>query len=383
MYCKHCGREIGDDQRFCSYCGARQQENGPDQVPPQPDGTTATQTGNYRYDAPPPSGGAPVTGGNALLTIFAILCAVVYGVRAIGRFFGAVGVLLGGYCYGATVLTHVLLPMLQSGAYMCMCLLLLAMALKSTRENREAYFLGVSCLSLATLAVLAIRVLMMVLIDGLVYGWHWSWGGFVTSVLGLAVTVGGLWVLMYLDGQRALVGKSADQLRQLGYDLSDAIKELRFSGNQNTSGQKTARPQDQSASANYGAGVNWTRPVTEDRNFVLYVVLTIITCGIYGLVFLYSMIQDVNTVCSPSPSHTVPAGSHSAQPGHLRHLLLLLVLLPGQPAGEQRLPVWHELSGKRHHRSAVDGHRLPGVWSGHLGGHLYHHQKLQSAVCSL
>lgn len=304
MYCKHCGREIGDDQRFCSYCGARQQENGPDQVPPQPDGTTATQTGNYRYDAPPPSGGAPVTGGNALLTIFAIVCAVVYGVRAIGRFFGAVGVLLGGYCYGATVLTHVLLPMIQSGAYMCMCLLLLAMALKSTRENREAYFLGVSCLSLATLAVLAIRALMMVLIDGLVYGWHWSWGGFVTSVLGLAVTVGGLWVLMSLDGQRALVGKSADQLRQLGYDLSDAIKELRFSGNQNTSGQKTARPQDQSASANYGAGVNWTRPVAEDRNFVLYVVLTIITCGIYGLVFLYSMIQDVNTVCDGDGEHT-------------------------------------------------------------------------------
>lgn len=304
MYCKHCGREIGDGQRFCSYCGARQQENGPDQVPPQPDGTTATQTGNYHYDAPPPSGSAP-TGGNALLTIFAIVCAVVYGVRAIGRFFGAVGILLGGYFYGATILTHVLLPMIQSGAYICMCLLLLAMALKSTRENREAYFLGVSCLSLATLAVLAIRALMMVLIDGLVYGWHWSWGGFVTSVLGLAVTVGGLWVLMYLDGQRALVGKSADQLRQLGYDLSDAIKELRFTGSgRSACGQEGTRPQGQSASANYGAGGNWTRPVTEDRNFVLYVVLTIITCGIYGLVFLYSMIQDVNTVCDGDGEHT-------------------------------------------------------------------------------
>ena len=304
MYCKHCGREIGDDQRFCSYCGARQQEEGPDQVPPQPDETTATQTGNYHYDAPQPSGSAP-TGGNALLTIFAILCAVVYGVRAIGRFFGAVGVLLGGYFYGATVLTHVLLPMIQSGAYICMCLLLLAMALKSTRENREAYFLGVSCLSLATLAVLAIRALMMVLIDGLVYGWHWNWGGFVTSVLGLAVTVGGLWVLMYLDGQRALVGKSADQLRQLGYDLSDAMKELRFTGgNQNTSGQEGARPQYQSASADYGAGAAWKRPVTENRDFVLYVILTIITCGISGLVFLYSMIQDVNTVCDGDGEHT-------------------------------------------------------------------------------
>lgn len=299
MYCKHCGREIGDDQRFCSYCGARQQEEGPDQVPPQPDETTATQTGNYHYDAPQPSGSAP-TGGNALLTIFAILCAVVYGVRAIGRFFGAVGVLLGGYFYGATVLTHVLLPMIQSGAYVCMCLLLLAMALKSTRENREAYFLGVSCLALATVAVMAVRVLLMVLIDGLVYGWHWNWGGFVTSVLGLAVTVGGLWVLMYLDGQQALVGKSADQLRQLGYDLSDAMKELRFTGG----GREGARPQYQSASADYGAGAAWKRPVTENRDFVLYVILTIITCGIYGLVFLYSMIQDVNTVCDGDGEHT-------------------------------------------------------------------------------
>jgi len=108
--------------------------------------------------------------------------------------------------------------------------------------------------ALATVAVMAVRVLLMVLIDGLFYGWYWSWGGFVTSVLGLAVTGGGLWVLMYLDGQQALVGKSADQLRQLGYDLSDAMKELRFTGgNQNTSGQEGARPQYQSASADYGA----------------------------------------------------------------------------------------------------------------------------------
>ena len=188
------------------------------------------------------------------------------------------------------ILTRVLLPLVQSGAYVCICLLLLAMALKSTRKNREAYFFGVSCLALATVAVMAVRVLLMVLIDGLFYGWYWSWGGFVTSVLGLVVTVGGLWVLMYLDGQQALVGKSADQLRQLGYDLSDAMKELRFTGgNQNTSGQEGARPQYQSASADYGAGAAWKRPVTENRDFILYVILTIITCGIYSFYWYYCL----------------------------------------------------------------------------------------------
>lgn len=44
--------------------------------------------------------------------------------------------------------------------------------------------------------------------------------------------------------------------------------------------------------------------MTENRDFVLYVILTIITCGIYGLVFLYSMIQDVNTVCDGDGEHT-------------------------------------------------------------------------------
>ena len=378
MYCKHCGREIGDDQRFCSYCGARQQEEGPDQVPPQPDegaaaqsGPQGTQSGSYHYDAPQPSGSTP-TDGNALLTIFAILCAAVYGFRAIVRFFGAVGNFLNGYFYGAMILTRVLLPLVQSGAYVCICLLLLAMALKSTRKNREAYFFGVSCLALATVAVMAVRVLLMVLIDGLFYGWYWSWGGFVTSVLGLVVTVGGLWVLMYLDGQQALVGKSADQLRQLGYDLSDAMKELRFTGgNQNTSGQEGARPQYQSASADYGGLCPLCDP---DHHHLRH---------LWPGVFVFYDPGREHRVRRGRGAHPGLDGPHPAQSGHLRHLLLLLVLLPGQPAGQKRPPVWHELSGERHHRPAVDGHRLPAVRPGLLGGQLYHHQKLQPAVRGL
>ena len=42
----------------------------------------------------------------------------------------------------------------------------------------------------------------------------------------------------------------------------------------------------------------------EQRNIALCIILSIITCGIYGLVFLYSMIQDVNTVCDGDGEHT-------------------------------------------------------------------------------
>lgn len=197
-----------------------------------------------------------------------------------------------------------------------------------------------SCLALATVAVMAVRVLLMVLIDGLFYGWYWSWGGFVTSVLGLVVTVGGLWVLMYLDGQQALVGKSADQLRQLGYDLSDAMKELRFTGgNQNTSGQRAPRPQYQSASADYGARGRLEAPGDGEPGLC-----TLCDPDHHHLRHLW---PGVFVFYDPGREHRVRRGRgahpgldgpHPAQSGHLRHLLLLLVLLPGQPAWPKTPP---------------------------------------------
>lgn len=35
----------------------------------------------------------------------------------------------------------------------------------------------------------------------------------------------------------------------------------------------------------------------EDRSFGMYILLTIVTCGIYGIVFMWEMFKDINTVC--------------------------------------------------------------------------------------
>ena len=39
------------------------------------------------------------------------------------------------------------------------------------------------------------------------------------------------------------------------------------------------------------------RRIQTDRNIVMYVVLTIITLGIYGYYFIYMLAQDVNEMC--------------------------------------------------------------------------------------
>lgn len=39
------------------------------------------------------------------------------------------------------------------------------------------------------------------------------------------------------------------------------------------------------------------RRIQTDRNIVMYILLTIITCGIYGYYFIYKLAQDVNEMC--------------------------------------------------------------------------------------
>ena len=39
------------------------------------------------------------------------------------------------------------------------------------------------------------------------------------------------------------------------------------------------------------------RKVKADRSLLMYILLTIVTCGIYGLIFIYELAEDVNEMC--------------------------------------------------------------------------------------
>ena len=57
-------------------------------------------------------------------------------------------------------------------------------------------------------------------------------------------------------------------------------------------------------------------PVKEDRNFWVFLLLSLVTCGIYGVVFMYRMTEDVNKVCADDGQET---------PNYVVMLLLSLV----------------------------------------------------------
>lgn len=46
-----------------------------------------------------------------------------------------------------------------------------------------------------------------------------------------------------------------------------------------------------------GSGAPRGPRLTTDRSLLMYIILSLITCGIYGWWFIYSMAQDVNTAC--------------------------------------------------------------------------------------
>lgn len=58
------------------------------------------------------------------------------------------------------------------------------------------------------------------------------------------------------------------------------------------------------------------RRIQTDRNIIMYVLLTLVTCGIYGYYFIYKLAQDVNEMCKDDGQST---------PGLAAFILLSLV----------------------------------------------------------
>ena len=74
----------------------------------------------------------------------------------------------------------------------------------------------------------------------------------------------------------------------------------------------TGMPGNAGAGGNGGYGAARI-PLRTDRSLLICILLTIVTCGIYGLIFLYLLIQDVNTACN---------GDGEETPGFLLYLIL-------------------------------------------------------------
>lgn len=262
MKCEQCGSEVRPDQKFCSNCGARQKH---EEVWRNSQGQVQTIDGK-------------ISNRRIALILFCGLCVVFYGIKSAD----CIDYLMERVKYGLPL--GPLTAILEAMSNIWMCVFLVLIAVKSTAENRKRFLI---CLGCGGGMLVIIRLFLMIKLAILnPRGYSYSRGnltstGFFDSVefilffrrfaitlMGAVVTVAGVYVL----------------LRSIS-DAPSAMDGWGKSGGDMEYGRTSAH-------------------LKTDRSLLIYILLSIVTCGIYSLYFIYGLSRDMNIACEGDGGNT-------------------------------------------------------------------------------
>lgn len=303
MICWKCGNEVKEGQRFCENCGADLSQSASQEQAPQ--------------DTKPSSNWDFLKGGNASMPfkIFAVVCAAFYAIRALAFLFGSLRYLFGFLGGHRSMLKYCIadIPMMILSVFICLVLLIAAFARSS--KNADGLFILFA-------SGVAVRFLYGIIMQ-IIWGYNMRHVGTqVLLTLMLAVIVIGAWFLFsVLMQEMPLAGKGKDALAESLKDVgttaqevmaqvqqkADEAKEQRARSAQNNAAF-TAQTNTTNTSGNgtdnvnvpvaVGGASNGNRPLLKtDRSLVVFILLNIVTCGIYGLWFIHALARDVNIAC--------------------------------------------------------------------------------------
>ena len=96
--------------------------------------------------------------------------------------------------------------------------------------------------------------------------------------------------------------QAADSAREAVNDLADNAKDAVNQAGKSLDSAIEDAAQDLRGDRPAGA------PLKTDRSLIAYIVLTLITCGIYGYYFIYTVARDVNIACDDDDEETAGLG---------------------------------------------------------------------------
>lgn len=345
MKCWHCGKELRDGQPFCDQCGAEQRhppESDLDDVGREEKDAGPSGGGNWASPTPPfPSSGLKIAG-----LVFAALYTVVAGNTLIGvvtQAFGTIASFLTG-----SNLFFTLLSLLSSAIQVVLTAvlvgILLMLAFRKTDSNWHGLMLALAAALVARLAAqLVLGLLMVLLLHAHISSVGAVLQAVVVKVLFGVITVAVMGAMGVSGGEPIpVIGRDQDELRDSLYialgDAQAAVQEvfgkLRTKANsgpqpggnppydaslhhgytfqdQTNQGYPHYQPPNQGRYAYQGYGTPYQTPygaagfrLQEDRNLVKYILLNLVTCGIYSWYFIYCWARDVNIACDGDGKHT-------------------------------------------------------------------------------
>lgn len=359
MKCWKCGQECADGAKFCPDCGADlsaapQAPAAPvppeAPVPPAPPQAPVPPT-------PPAAPAAPAgTGGDAslVLKIFAGVCAAVYAVlavmqvpglfRSIGAIFTNLfgrGNLAANLLLGLVTLLGAVVNVLVIAGYVWMAAVMVLLILKRNEENADGLLAlaigGAAAVVVVQLARLLVNLLFGIVLQ-VVYRGHGvvilgnqlgaHIGSILLHLLGSAVAAGGAYLIIrFVMGETPLAGKDFNTLMEEAKEVirqltSKAGQAVQQEAAQAASPAPGATPAPSATPAPGAAPVQSAAPagavrgayhLKTNRGLLMYILLNIITCGIYSYFFIHGLARDVNTVCE---------GDGQRTGGLLKYLLL-------------------------------------------------------------
>lgn len=326
MNCVMCGREIPDTTKFCPYCGAKteqQQEPAGGQSAEIPVEKTQNGTRN-------------------VLQIGLFILAGECGVLAFRDFLSVIQ----NFGYGSAMAGMGFF--LEMACMTGMAVILVMLGISKEKEKQKTLFLVLSGLAIFMAAYGIIQFISSLIRS--VTGYYFSFYNFIwflstllLTVVAMAAVVGVTYGLLQAGGQtpdlsNILKSKSASGYRGQAAGTNYNNQTAGTNYNNQTAGTNY---NNQNAGANYsvqGGGMNYggqntganynnqgngmnyqgqgITPLKTDRGLLGYILLSIITCGIYSYYFIYTIARDVNTAC---------AGDGKSTSGLLKYILLSMI----------------------------------------------------------
>lgn len=324
MKCWNCGAELEDGVSFCSRCGRNQLHEGHEPVM----NDSAPEQGG-RTPPPPsqPSGFGGAGGGNnaVILTVFAVICLVVYGYRTITRIFTFITSVFG-WLMSFTGLLYLVANLLLVVGGVWMCLMLLMVAFRRNPVNSNGLILclaGGGLVNIVARVLLVLFTLIFVRYPGSAVA---SFQDLLLTALGAVVTVGGVYaIIRFVLGESVLESLDGEALSndlnqafasfsqtagEVGAQASQAAQEAQARRAAQQAQQQAAYSQDNSFQQPGQPGPVPPQPgyapfhLKTDRSILAYILLNLVTCGIYGWYFIYALARDVNVVCDGDGKRT-------------------------------------------------------------------------------
>lgn len=329
--CWNCGHDVADDAKFCDSCGAD---------------LTRTQT--------PPAGGVgggPKANNELILKIFAGVFAGVFAIYlllGLGNLFQNIwyfarifGELFSGYFDFFWFLDGILslaLNILSLLSYVWLLAAMLLLAIKRTPENSDGLLVlaigGVAVRGIVDVISLVVRFILNLRyfdVDMMAPYLLRSMGGIVLRLLiAAAAAVGAYLIIRLVIGESPLAGKDFNTLLAEGkvalLNLKSSVVDAADQARANHQAAQAAQAASAPSTAPYAAPSAGRAPapvsygaachMSTNRSLLVYILLNIVTCGIYGMYFVYSIARDMNIVC---------AGDGKQTAGLLKFFLLNLI----------------------------------------------------------